>query len=456
MLRRITKRTWAIAGAAVVAAAAIVLGVIVVPALGAHTTTYKYTDDHSAIANPERGWYDRIDSILTQRDFSETVDDKLSILHSYVRLDAFRNSPIDQATLDELQQGLDAVRKQGLKIVLRFAYNDGPYPDSEPDASEAVILEQLKQLAPVLARNSDVILSVEAGFIGAWGEWHSSTNGLDTSLDDKKTILKAILAAVPSSLDVALRYPSDLRAIEGKPLSSTVPNGSDQSRIGSHQDCFLSGEPDDDGTWSRDGSSPAADKKLISQIGRYAIVGGETCNPDVPKTTTCAKAVDELSFMHFSYLNRDFEPNTLAKFKKEGCYDTIGADLGYRISLEQAELPNELSPGGSARISLKLKNSGYASPVNARPAYIVLTGKGRTATVPLDTDVRSWDPGTISVNTTIKVPADLPAGSYTMSLWLPDASKALQKRPAYSIHLASVGVWRQNTGYNVLATVPVR
>ena len=71
------------------------------------------------------------------------------------------------------------IREAGVKAIIRFAYNQGPYPDSEPDASKAQILRHIEQLAPLLQNNADVIAWLEAGFIGAWGEWHTSTNGLD-------------------------------------------------------------------------------------------------------------------------------------------------------------------------------------------------------------------------------------------------------------------------------------
>lgn len=440
----------------VVAAIALLAGFAINPLVPVAVKTVKFTADSSSISNPERGWYGSITTIVTDRDFSSTVADRISELHSYVQLDAFRQSPIDQATLTGLSNGLAAVRAAGLKIILRFAYNQGPYPNSDPDASQARIEQHLIQLAPVLAANVDVISSFEAGFIGAWGEWHNSTNGLDTSMSAKAQILNAILAAFPASRDVALRYASDLRALEGTPLSATESDGSAKSRVGNHQDCFLSGEPDDKGTWTRDGHTPAQDKGLVAKVGRYAVVGGETCNPDVPATTNCATAIAQLSAMHFSYLNRNYEPNTIAKFQSEGCYKQIGDRLGYRFRAISATVPVQLGPGQSVPISLTLRNDGFAAPFNKRQAYIVLDGAARTIALPLKSDPRNWDPRVdITITQTLAVGVKLPAGTYRVALWLPDSSPALRNRSVYAIRLANHATWDPRTGYNVLGTTVI-
>src|SRR6185503_20934424 len=107
--------------------------------------------------------------------------------------------------LDGLDSNFSDIRDAGVKAIIRFAYNEGPYPDSEPDASKAMILRHIEQLTPLLQKNADIIAWLEAGFIGAWGEWHTSTHGLD-NLIDKHDVLQALVAAVPNRY-VQVRYP---------------------------------------------------------------------------------------------------------------------------------------------------------------------------------------------------------------------------------------------------------
>jgi hypothetical protein len=444
---------------AIAGAAAVVLAVGVVTALTAGRTaptrTLSFTAATGDVPSPERGWYDRVD-IVSQRDFSSSTADGVTLLHSYVQLDAFRDSAIDQTTLDALQGGLDAVRAAGLKIVLRFAYNQGPYPDPEPDASESRILQHLHQLTPVLAKNQDVIASVEAGFVGAWGEWHDSTHGLDHDADAKKRILAAILAAVPADRDVELRYPADIRALAPTAGDATVPDGSSASRVGNHQDCFLSSDPDDTGTFDRDGHSPASDKKLIAGVGRHAVVGGETCA--VSSRTTCTTALRELRQMGFTYLNRGFDPAAIGALRDQGCADEIGQRLGYRLAVTTATVPADLETGAtSVPVTATIRNTGFASPYEARPVYVVVRSGEHRWMQRVDTDVRAWEPGgRVTIRADVRIPAGLPAGATTVSLWMPDAAASLRDRPAYALRLATDGVWDATTGENVLQRRTVR
>ena len=413
----------------------------------ARTVTFQASTD--TIENPERGWFDAAD-VLTQRDYGAAKADGVTLVRSYIELDAYRDGPLPKSVLTNLQQGLNAVRAAGLKVILRVAYNQGPYPDSKPDASLAVILEQIKQLAPVFRTNSDVISSFEAGYIGAWGEWHTSTHGLDTNAAAKKEIYTAIMAAYPANRSVAFRYPSDIRVL--LPTASAAT----QARTGNHQDCFLASAPDDSGTWGRDGvHTVAQDKALIAKLGRSGIVGGETCG--MSSRVNCPTATSETRLMHFTYLNRQFDSEVLAKLKADGCLTALADRLGYRFSVTSSTISTTASPGGDLQVRFGVRNSGDAHLVNARPVDLVLTSDGTSTIVRLKTDPRTWAAGTTTtVDERIALPKGMKAGTYAVSLWLPDAATALQSRPAYSVRFANVGTWNATTGRNDLTGVSVR
>src|SRR5207247_8134345 len=107
-----------------------------------------------------------------------------------VRLDAHRDSALPSTLLDGLTAGFAGARAAGIKILPRFVYNDR---QGDPDASLPQILAHIAQLAPVLRAEADVIAALEAGFVGAWGEWHHSTHPIDRAA--RTEILAALLAA---------------------------------------------------------------------------------------------------------------------------------------------------------------------------------------------------------------------------------------------------------------------
>ena len=68
-----------------------------------------------------------------------------------------------------------------------------------------------------VADNEDVLFVMYAGFIGAWGEWHTSKNFVDGpgGKDARKRVMDALLAAAPPTRRIALRYPAYKRMFFG-------------------------------------------------------------------------------------------------------------------------------------------------------------------------------------------------------------------------------------------------
>jgi hypothetical protein len=413
------------------------------------TRTATFPSTLTEFPNPDRGLYVWTD--INDSDHSWVRAAGYTLSRQYFRLDAYRNVALPASFLSQVSAQFAMARAAGIKMIPRFTYNWGPYPNSQPDASRTRIEQHLQQLAPILAANADVISSFEAGFVGAWGEWHTSTNGLDNPAD-KDAILTAILQALPASRMVALRYPSDMQLLNGAPITpGEAFSGSDRARIGSHQDCFLA-SADDWGTWGRSGNPYDYDKAHIAENGRFAVVGGETCNPNPPRSS-CPTALYELEYMHFSNLNVEYHPTVIQGFQNGGCWNEIKRRLGYRYELPSVTYSTTASQGGTLQLDFQVTNVGYAAMFNERPVFAVLSDGTTTHTAQLDVDPRDWAAGTTSAfASNIAIPANLPTGQYTLSLWLPDQAASLRNDPLYAVRLASQLTWDAASGYNVIAT----
>ena len=79
-------------------------------------------------------------------------------------------------------------------------YVDQKIADVEPD--KEVILEHISQIAPILEEYEDVLMGVDGGFFGPWGEMHSSTFG--TSPEAYVWLLDALLEAMPKSRSITV------------------------------------------------------------------------------------------------------------------------------------------------------------------------------------------------------------------------------------------------------------
>lgn len=415
--------------------------------------TRSYTRSTARFTNPERGFYRAVD-LLEESELSWLREDHPydSLVYSYVHLDGFRDRAIPAATLTALTDALDVARQDGFEVILRFAYNEGPYPDSEPDAPLSRIEEHIAQVAPILAANTDVIAVVQAGFIGAWGEWHTSTNDLDTDPAARLAVIEALLDALPSTRSTQVRYPpyiADL--IGGEPLDAARAwDGSFASRIGFHNDCFVSSNTDV-GTYPSDALETW--RSFASEHTAYAPSGGETCAP-FPARSACAPAIAEMEAMHFSFVNRDYHPAIVSGWEDDGCIEEIDRRLGYRLVLTEGSLPDAVRPGGSFVLELTLTNEGFAAPFNPRPLRVVIEGPGGRFEVTLPDDVRRWLPGEHTLSARLGLPALAP-GEYTVSLWLPSSERPVEDDPAFSIRLANEGVWDAAAGSNTLGTITI-
>ncbi|MEO8168080.1 MAG: DUF4832 domain-containing protein, partial [bacterium] len=371
--------------------------------------------------NPERGFYRLEETGMVQGKI--TPYEKLDLLRlqhirknhtlvfRYFGLKEWRTADLPDSILQNIRNDFSAIRSAGLKCIPRFTYSANI---GEPDASMNIILRHLHQLKPILQENKDVIAVMQAGFIGAWGEWHSSTSG-NESLQHMRTILDAILDALPSDRMVQLRMPRDKQQIFGlsfDPTAALTPQKAygktPVARVGHHNDCFLA-DKSDMGTYWRDNKVDTALAKAYLQLdNRFVPMGGETCQQS--EFTTCANALQELARMRWSFLNADYNTDVLNSFESGGCLDEIKRKLGYRFSLVNAEFTSRVSVSGSFHFAMAITNSGWAAPFNRREAELLLrnTSNGKVFRIKLPADPRYWLSGdTASISMSAGIPASM-------------------------------------------------
>lgn len=427
--------------------------------LTATSTTINFVVSSELFPNPERGFFvwtgfwpngRPVGTNIPPANFNHVRNQGYSLTRPYIMLDPTR--PISQAELDGIAAQFAKARAAGIKVVLRFSYNFPPNSTAgEPDAPVAMIQIHLAQLKPMLEANTDVIFGMEAGFVGAWGEWHHSTSGSDT-IPAKGQVLQAIRQTLSSSRTPSLRYPGDMRAL-GNPI------------VGSHQDCFLA-SADDWGTWGLvyqastqkwipDGYTADQDKAYV--VAQNRIVGGETCNYNPPRSD-CTFAKSELLKGRWTYLNAGYEPKVLQSWKDQGCFNEVSRRLGYRIELISLTFKAPVTRGRAVTYALKLKNTGYSNPINRRVAWLVLVPPSGPVYKYQIGDVRKWiaSTKTQSFSVAATLPMNALIGTYKLALWMPDLFPSLESDSRYAIRFANVGVWDAATGYNILGTTQVQ
>ena len=326
--------------------------------------TIKFVPSSEPIVSPERGFWSFVDddfAKVSDENLAALYDEGLTIGYGVVLLNTYRSSSLPPEFLMQLESRFAATRKAGIKIILRFAYN---YPSSSSEYENAIdaplanVMKHIEQLKPVIAKNSDVIAVMQAGFIGAWGEGHTSSNKLDTD-ENKALVRDALLAAIPPEVPLQWRYPADLI-----PWQKAGTLG----RFGFHNDCFLS-SPTDVGTYSDDEKRRDEERKIMAAQTDMHFHSVETCDADKTQLRNdCASILKEGAEFHVSGINLSYYRAFHERWEKDGCLPEITTKLGYRLRLVEARFEGET-------VSVTIANDGWARL--ARPRNLELSYGGK-------------------------------------------------------------------------------
>lgn len=410
-----------------------------------------YTASNDVISNPERGFMHQWAVYSEGNPLSEALlnnlkNENVTIILRIYYLEAFKDSNLSETQLNLMKTDFERLRDKGIKCVLRFAYTS----DQEgTDAPLNIVEKHLDQLKPIFTDNVDVIAFVQAGFIGAWGEWYYSTNNLTTP-ENKTAVLNKLLEVVPNEIKIQVRTPLYKQQFIGDatPMESNVGYGTtDIARIGFHNDCFLA-SANDYGTYQ----NISLEKDYISKEALFVPTGGETCPPtDVP-IATCSVAEQEMTLLKWTYLNLDYYGPVLQEWRNNNCFPDFQKKLGYRILLESSSLKKEATINSDFELNAVIKNVGFAPVYNIKNAFLIFKSVDGSTTYKkaLNFDIRKVIPNlNFDLQESISL-SGIPAGSYKLYLKIEDNSASLADRPEYSIRLANKDTWESTEGINSL------
>jgi hypothetical protein len=407
----------------------LVLLLDVLSAIAQDHAVYNYTPSGEIFNNPERGFYKYTERKSTNGDLSQSTlesyrEDGYTMIYRIYYMRDYADRPIAKEYLDKIRKDFQAIRKAGIKVALRFAYtsrSSEPYGDATPEQ----VLEHIAQLKPILRENADVIAVMQAGFIGAWGEWyytdHFATGSPDNvtpeDLEERTDVVYALLDALPADRQIQLRYVGYKMDIFGdQPITpEEAYSGNPKSRIAHHNDCFVSSN-NDVGTYHS-----AYDRTYLKEDSKYISVGGETCRW-YEYRGNCDTTLLEMTRYHWSFINIDYYGTTIQHWKDDGCFDEIQRRLGYRYRLIYASLQNETKQNGALNGSIYLVNEGFSNPYNPRGIEVIARHKasGDEYFFPVRSDLRSVPLGdTVKLAFEAGIPGSAPSGDYDLFLNLP-------------------------------------
>ncbi len=418
-------------------------------------------DDDPDLLNPERGIY----------YWSPEPGDPHTLVAEWLYLDAACGEELvwnghgaagTSALLDAYATRLLEHRAAGRKVLFRPRY-DTPASDAingcgvfQADTDERQ-RRHVGAVAAMLGDFVDVIAFVEAGYLGRWGEWnHAGYSAAEAPILTDPTRRRAFIDEVVRAYQArgVDRFVGLRRPLFARELADAFPPSG--ARAGFYDDCFMTNDSDY-GTYSNfeDGNASnfadeAAARAFAEALTAGAPFGGETCPFAGARWQSCANmvgAASEPARLHLSYLHGGYAPDARATWEAGGCYDEIKRRLGYRFEIERVTYAPEVSPGETATVRVRIRNTGWSRLHNPRRAFVVLrsaTGAhlvGGTApgyaTIPatVETHVQVGDfaPGqAVELEQSFVAPA---RGDYELRLLLPDPVRP--EVPGYAVRIAS-------------------
>ena len=445
----------------------------IVPAIDtAGLVRVEFTEDRTNIANPERGFYYPYSFSgsgafgFYQSDFEAKRKQGHTIFLLEFWLKSFMDKDISKEYLESIQKVLDGCRKAGVKPILRFGYRSSFDVENEAnnprpwDPEQSIVLRHIEQLKPILQANGDIIHSMQAGFVGIWGEWYYTEHFVrdpktDEDYEPRRKVLNALLDALPASRQIAVRTPEfKIRILRIDPKDTLTREQAyketPKARIAGHNDCFVANENDYE-TFVRDYERPFWETDT-----KYTFMGGETCDAS-NKYSDCSNALKDLEAQHWSYLNIAYNRNVLSKWSSGKCLSEVQLRLGYRLVLHESFISPDITAGSTVRSVFRLSNDGWAAPINPRGLELIIENKdsGAKTVVPVsEENPRFWMPGE---KREFELDFTAPeAGNYILYLNLPDPEPKLHDNPLFSIRLANKNSWQPSTGYNKITEFEVQ
>lgn len=442
------------------------LSLCVTFAVYASTVTYT-ADDNTIFSNPERGFITMLEGHLSEskpyavKGKESTLDsyissEKMSIILVHYYLENYRTkNTIPDKVLNAFDEDMAVLRAKGMKAIIRFSYTNS---DSGNDAEWKYAKQHISQYKSHWQANADVIFCFQAGIVGAWGEWYYTQhygNEVSTMNSSRRVVVDSMLAAVPADRCIQLRTPLFKTGYIGStaPLTETdAYNGTPKARLAHHNDAFLE-RWGDMGTYE----DTATQKPYIAQETLYVPLGGESCILDDDLAQTNAsyeKTTAEMSRLHWTFIQSGYSTVVTNMWRNNGTFDELNRKMGYRLQLVTGTYDDQVAAGSQLSVNMQIRNTGYAPLYNERHAYIVLKNGNQTYPIRLTSDPRRWKPnGAVAIiDEQVTVPSNVPAGTYQLYLYLPDAYESIASNPKYAVRFANTNVWDATTGMNNLNT----
>ena len=380
-------------------------------------TDITFTEDAEALLyNRMQGLYLQMDSASTYRLLKAKHQD-INLMLLTLDLDGYQQSDISEEKLAELNRALTQAVENKRQIIFRAAYGFSEFGTVEPEDFN-LVLRHIHQISNVLYQYADIILCVQAGMIGPWGEWHSSSL-LEGYPDEKQTrlrnqVVEAWIDSLPEQIVIQLRRPEFIR--------QAIATGLPINRMGFHDDALLSSYSDM-GTYLGDETIREQELSWVNKNLSNGFSGGEV--PKISSFTEIENVIKEFNQLHLTYLNSTYNVEVLEywdslEYKGQNALTYITQHLGNRLYVQSVSLPNAIFFGNpKLKTDITVKNTGFASPNPNLQYYLAVRQEENIEYVMIDQQNISITKDSIHLKINVRFPKNMDRNApYHLGMWI--------------------------------------
>ncbi len=338
------------------------------------TKTYVFEESQRVIDNPMQGFYIQIDSAEKERIEALPEKGVHLVLLAY-NLNGFQQQELTEEKLQELREALETAKQNKIQVIFRAAYGfaEGMLTREPEELTEVSV--HIRQMAAILNEYSEILVCVQAGLLGPWGEWHSSSffTGPEAETKARNQVAGWWHEALAESIQLQLRTPQYIRDAAGA--------GIPLARLGFHNDAFMSSQSDM-GTYTGSENARTEEIAWLEKNLPHSRTGGEAVQ--VGPNAAADRSIPEFEKLGLTYLNRKYNEEVIdswdiQSYQGENALEYIRKRFGSRLYLYQVKMPARIPEARiNNKISLSLQNSGFAA-ARADLQYFLVAKQGETA-----------------------------------------------------------------------------
>ena len=439
-----------------------------------------YVDSLKTLDNPDRGLYKVAYASISDSGFTSNINDVCStairssqnLIHLRVNIGNLsgnvNSEGVDKefstAQLNSLKEIFDRIRYYNLNAIVRFAYDFDGNTNKEPKSFNT-IEKHIGNLSSVFETYKDVIMCIEAGFIGPWGEMHDGGDYQDDSY--YKKLVQSLLNNTPTSMTVNVRTPYIYKLV----FNSLNNSSANRYRVGIFNDGYL-GSATDLGTFDANTNRDTFVNWMNVQ-GKYTYYGGEVTkfntssesySPEDEQWSESSYAVEEMPQTHTTYLNGSFNDlilttkwknqtysNSDSEYNGQTAYKYIVDHLGYRLVLRDSQISETVKQGDVCGVKLKIENVGFGNIIRKQDVSVILSDGSKYYEAKLNIDARDFNSGTSSDESFyFYVPSDIAIGDWNVYLKIASVDNS-----NYAIKFANADIWNSNLDANLIGKVTI-